>query len=82
METLLLITIIGSVTGLLGREVMKGGNPSQLFSIIVGVAGAFLGSRLFELYNIQVGDTLFTTITAAAVGAIALPMAFRLVRIA
>jgi len=82
METLLLMVIIGSVTGLLSREVMRSGNPSQLFSMAIGIVGAFLGSRLFELYNIQVGNTLFTAITAAAVGAIVLPMAFRLVRLA
>lgn len=81
METILLLFITGSMTGFLLRGIMQGDSPSQLFCIIAGVAGAYIGYEVFLLYNIRVGDGLFTTITSAAVGAIAVTAALRILRI-
>ena len=62
--------IVGALAGWLAGLVMKGRGFGLLGNMLVGVIGAFVGSRLFYLLGIRVELTFFTGILVSFVGAV------------
>ena len=78
---LLTLLVVGLIAGLLASFAMGGVGYGLLGDIVIGIAGAFLGSWLFGALHIRVpfggiGGTIFV----AFVGAVALLLLLRLVR--
>ena len=85
--TLLLVTAIGIIAGLLFDRLagpswlarqFAGGNRGIVTSALVGVAGAFVGYHIAIL--LALGGGLITAVIAAAVGAAAVLFAWRMVK--
>ena len=63
--------LIGLLAGWLAGRIMKGHGFGLLGNLVVGVVGAWLGSFLFNLFNLSSYGTLGIIVTAT-VGAIVL----------
>ena len=63
--------LIGLLAGWLAGRIMKGHGFGLLGNLVVGVVGAWLGSFLFNLFNLSPYGTLGMIVTAT-VGAIVL----------
>jgi len=65
------LIIVGAVAGFLADKVVK--NTFGLIGdILIGIAGAFLGSWLFSLLGLSIGSGLLGEIIVAFVGAVVL----------
>ena len=70
--------IIGAIAGALGKLIMPGDDPGGIIvTILLGIAGAFVGGFLASLIGIG-GGTIMTIITAT-IGAIILLAIYRAV---
>jgi uncharacterized membrane protein YeaQ/YmgE (transglycosylase-associated protein family) len=70
--------VVGLIAGALAKWVMPGPDPGGIIvTILIGIAGAFLGSYLAGLVGI--GGGVITTILTATVGAILLLAIYRLI---
>ena len=70
--------VIGLIAGALAKWVMPGPDPGGIIvTILIGIAGAFLGGYLAGLVGI--GGGVITTILTATVGAILLLAIYRLI---
>ncbi|HEY3233657.1 MAG TPA: GlsB/YeaQ/YmgE family stress response membrane protein [Polyangiaceae bacterium] len=80
LESLLVWVVVGLIGGWLASAVV-GGGYGIIGDIIVGVVGAFIGSRLFSALHLHVPfGGLPGKVLVAFVGAIALLLLLRLVR--
>lgn len=77
---LLYILIVGLVAGWATGKIMKGAGYGPIVDILLGIAGAFVGSRLLGLLGIYSGGGLIPTILVAIVGAIVLVLIVRLIK--
>lgn len=64
--------VVGALAGLLAGLVIRGRSLGFGWNLLIGVAGAFLGSRIFYLLGITVHLTLWTGLLMAFVGAVVL----------
>ena len=70
--------VIGLIAGVLAKWVMPGPDPGGIIiTILIGIAGAFVGGYLAGLVGI--GGGAITTILTATVGAILLLAIYRLI---
>ena len=70
--------VIGLIAGALAKWVMPGPDPGGIIvTILIGIAGAFVGGYLAGLVGI--GGGAITTILTATVGAILLLAIYRLI---
>ena len=72
--------IIGAIAGFLAGKIVKGGGFGLVVDIILGIVGAFIGGWLFGLMGISLGNGLIGSIITAAIGAVALLFAVRLIK--
>ncbi|HET7480724.1 MAG TPA: GlsB/YeaQ/YmgE family stress response membrane protein [Rubrobacteraceae bacterium] len=71
--------IIGLIAGALGKLIMPGDDPGGIIvTIILGIAGAFIGGFLASLIGIGGGGVIWTIIIAT-IGAIILLAIYRAV---
>ena len=71
--------IIGAIAGALGKLIMPGDDPGGIIvTILLGIAGAFVGGFLTSLIGIG-GGGLIWTIIVATIGAIILLAIYRMV---
>jgi uncharacterized membrane protein YeaQ/YmgE (transglycosylase-associated protein family) len=77
---LLYIIIVGLVAGWATGKIMKGSGYGPLTDILLGIAGAIIGSRLLRLLGIYSSGGLVPTILIAIVGAVVLVLIVRLIR--
>jgi len=68
--SIIIFILIGALAGWLAGQIMKGGGFGFLINVLVGVAGAFLGSLVLGLLGIGDGGllalNLWSIITAVA----------------
>ncbi len=70
--------VVGLIAGALAKWVMPGPDPGGIIvTILIGIAGAFVGGYLASLVGI--GGGAITTIITATVGAILLLAIYRLI---
>ena len=71
--------VIGLIAGALGKLIMPGDDPGGIIvTILLGIAGAFVGGFLANLIGIGGGGTIWTIIIAT-IGAIILLAIYRAV---
>ena len=73
--------IVGLIAGMLGKLIMPGDDPGGIIvTILIGVAGAFVGGFVFSLFGGS-GVTGFNigSIVVATIGAIILLAIYRMV---
>jgi len=69
-ETIIIILVIGAISGWLGSVLFKGSGLGLLGNIVVGILGSFVGSWLFRELKISIGGSVIVnTIITGAVGA-------------
>ena len=77
--TIIAWILIGLVAGALAKLIMPGDDPGGIIvTILIGVAGAFVGGFLASLIGLG-GGGLIWTIIVATIGAIILLLIYRLV---
>jgi uncharacterized membrane protein YeaQ/YmgE (transglycosylase-associated protein family) len=80
-ESLLVIVVVGVVAGWLAGQVVRGTGFGIIGDLIVGVAGAFVGSWLLPQFHFHFGTSIMlTAIVNATIGAILLLFVIRLLR--
>jgi uncharacterized membrane protein YeaQ/YmgE (transglycosylase-associated protein family) len=77
--TIIAWILIGLVAGALAKLIMPGDDPGGIIvTILIGVAGAFVGGFLASLIGLG-GGGLIWTIIVATIGAIILLLIYRLI---
>ncbi|UBM57245.1 GlsB/YeaQ/YmgE family stress response membrane protein [Marinilongibacter aquaticus] len=72
MGEFLYMIIVGAVSGWLAGLIKNGFGFGLLGNIIVGIIGAFLGSKLFAFMGISIGSGTIGTIITSVIGALVL----------
>lgn len=67
---ILYIIIIGAVCGYIADVLMSDNGYGLLISIIIGIAGSFVGTWAFGKLGISIGSGVFSDIIRGASGAI------------
>jgi len=74
---------IGALAGIIADRVMKS-NHGLLMNIVIGIVGSYIGAFLANLLGIQLGEIFsgwfWGNLLVAAIGAVVLIWALRLVR--
>ena len=79
-EGLLVIIVVGIVAGWLAGKIVQGTGFGIIGDLIIGIAGAFIGTWLLPQLGINAGVGMIAAIISATVGAMVLLVAVRLVR--
>jgi uncharacterized membrane protein YeaQ/YmgE (transglycosylase-associated protein family) len=79
-ENLLVIILVGLIAGWLAGQIMRGAGFGIIGDLIIGILGAFIGDWLLPRLGLHLGTGIVPAIINAAIGAIALLLAIRLVR--
>jgi uncharacterized membrane protein YeaQ/YmgE (transglycosylase-associated protein family) len=79
-SSLLIILLIGLVAGWLAGRIVRGTGFGFIGDLIIGVAGAFMGSWLLPQLGIRIGSGTASAIIDATLGALILLLIMRLVR--
>jgi uncharacterized membrane protein YeaQ/YmgE (transglycosylase-associated protein family) len=69
---LLYILVVGLIAGWATGKIMKGSGYGVLLDILLGIVGAFIGSRLLGLLGIYTSGGLIPSILVAILGAVVL----------
>jgi len=77
---LLYIIIVGLIAGWATGKIMKGAGYGVITDILLGIAGAIIGSRLLGLFGIYSSGGLIPNILVAIVGAMVLVLIVRLIK--
>lgn len=77
---LLYIIIVGLVAGWATGKIMKGSGYGPIVDILLGIAGAIIGSRLLGLFGIYTSGGLIPSILVAILGAVVLVLIVRLIK--
>jgi uncharacterized membrane protein YeaQ/YmgE (transglycosylase-associated protein family) len=78
LGTILWWILIGFVAGAIAKLIMPGKDPGGwIITILLGIAGAFVGGWLFGMLGIGGGG--FTTLIGAIIGALILLAIYRLI---
>ncbi len=80
MDGLLYTIIIGAVCGYIGDVLMGDNGYGLVLSIIIGVAGSFVGAWAFNQLGIKVGSGWISDIIKGASGAIIILFILGLIR--
>ena len=78
-QSIVLLLLVGVVAGFVAGKIMKGAGFGLLGDLVVGVAGAFVGSWVLGLLGIATGG-LFGLLVAAIAGALLLLFLVRLIK--
>jgi uncharacterized membrane protein YeaQ/YmgE (transglycosylase-associated protein family) len=79
-ETLLVILFVGIVAGWLAGQMVRGTGFGIIGDLLVGIAGAFVGSWLLPRLDVHLGTGIASAIVNATIGAILLLLVVRLLR--
>jgi uncharacterized membrane protein YeaQ/YmgE (transglycosylase-associated protein family) len=77
---LLYIIIVGLIAGWATGKIMRGSGYGLLVDILLGIAGAIVGSRLLGLLGIYTSGGLVPSILVAILGAVVLVLIVRLIK--
>ena len=76
----IILIVIGFLAGLFAQMILPGRGFGMLSTVIIGVAGAWLGSKYIKAYITFIDDPFFRHIAAAIVGAMILCLLINLIR--
>jgi len=79
-ESLLIIIVVGVVAGWLAGLIVQGAGFGIIGDLVIGIAGAFLGSWLLPQLHIHIGNGFVPAIVNATIGAIVLVLVIALLR--
>lgn len=79
-ESLLIVLVIGAISGWLAGNIRRGYGFGLLGNIVVGILGAFVGNFLAHQTGIFLGAGLLGTIITAVLGALVMLFLIGLVR--
>jgi uncharacterized membrane protein YeaQ/YmgE (transglycosylase-associated protein family) len=77
---ILYIILVGLIAGWATGKIMKGSGYGALTDILLGIAGAIIGSRLLGLLGIYSNGGIVPSILIAIVGAVFLVALVRMLR--
>lgn len=77
---LLYIILVGLIAGWATGKIMKGSGYGPLVDILLGIAGAIIGSRVLALVGIYSGGGIVPSILVAIVGAVILVAIVRAIK--
>jgi uncharacterized membrane protein YeaQ/YmgE (transglycosylase-associated protein family) len=75
----LIILLVGLIAGWLAGQIVQGTGFGMIGDLLIGVAGAFIGSWLLPQLGLQLGSGLISAIINATIGALLLLLVIRLV---
>jgi uncharacterized membrane protein YeaQ/YmgE (transglycosylase-associated protein family) len=79
-NSLLIMLVIGAISGWLAGVIIKGGGFGLIADIILGIIGAVVGGYLFGLLGISAGAGLIGSIVTGTAGAVTLLFVIRLIK--
>src|SRR5437764_14517722 len=79
-ESLLVILLVGVISGWLAGKIVRGTGFGVIGDLLVGIVGALIGDWLLPRLGIHLGAGIVAAIVNATVGAIVLLLLVRLVR--
>ncbi len=74
------ILIVGLIAGWATGKLMKGSGYGVLVDILLGIVGAFVGSRVLGMLGIYTGGGLVPSILVAILGAVIVVALVRLIK--
>ncbi|GAB4177326.1 MAG: hypothetical protein Kow0020_13300 [Wenzhouxiangellaceae bacterium] len=72
VESLLGVLIIGGLAGWIAGLLVKGRGQGIVMNIVVGIIGAFIGTWVFDFFDISAGGTIGSLVVAIVGAAILL----------
>jgi uncharacterized membrane protein YeaQ/YmgE (transglycosylase-associated protein family) len=79
-ESLLIILLVGLIAGWLASQIVQGSGFGIVGDILIGIAGAFIGSWLLPQLGLHLGSGIISAVINATIGALLLLLVIRLVR--
>src|SRR5271169_6530209 len=79
-DSLLIIMVVGLIAGWLAGEIVQGTGFGIVGDLLIGIAGAFVGSWLLPQLGLHLGSGMISAIINAAIGTLLLLLVIRLVR--
>jgi len=79
MDPILWLVVVGLIAGWATGVIMKGGGYGPILDIVLGIAGAFIGTRIMMALGYAGSGRLLYTIIVAIFGAVCLVALIRLV---
>ena len=79
-ESLLIILVVGLIAGWLAGQIVQGAGFGIVGDLLMGIAGAFIGSWLLPQLGLHLGSGIISAIINATSGALLLLLVIRLVR--
>jgi uncharacterized membrane protein YeaQ/YmgE (transglycosylase-associated protein family) len=79
-DSLLIIMVVGLLAGWLAGEIVQGTGFGIVGDLLIGIAGAFVGSWLLPQLGLHLGSGMISAIINAAIGALLLLLVIRLIR--
>ena len=77
-ESLMIILVVGLIAGWLAGQIVQGAGFGIVGDLLIGIAGAFIGSWLLPQLGLHLGSGL--AIINATIGALLLLLVIRLIR--
>jgi uncharacterized membrane protein YeaQ/YmgE (transglycosylase-associated protein family) len=79
-ESLLIILLVGLIAGGLAGQIVQGAGFGIVGDLLIGIAGAFIGSWLLPQLGLHLGWGIVSAIINATTGALLLLLVIMLVR--
>jgi uncharacterized membrane protein YeaQ/YmgE (transglycosylase-associated protein family) len=79
-ESLLIILAVGLIAGWLAGQIVQGTGFGIAGDLLIGIAGAFIGSWLLPQLGLHLGTGMISAIINATIGALLLLLVIRLIR--
>jgi uncharacterized membrane protein YeaQ/YmgE (transglycosylase-associated protein family) len=79
-ESLLMILVVGVIAGWLAGQIARGTGFGIVGDLLIGIAGAFIGSWLLPQLGLHLGSGMIPAIINATIGALLLLLLIGLVR--
>ncbi len=72
LNSIIILIIVGAIAGWLAGLILSGRGFGLIGNIVVGIIGSFIGTFLFDLFDISIGKDIVNSIVTALVGSIVL----------
>jgi uncharacterized membrane protein YeaQ/YmgE (transglycosylase-associated protein family) len=72
LEELIIFIVTGGIAGWLASVILKKASFNLIGNIVVGIIGAFVGTALFDMLEIRIGNPYVDAVVSATIGAVIL----------
>jgi len=79
-KALIVLVVTGMIAGLLAQMILPGRGFGMVTTIIIGVAGAWLGNRFLKVHLVFITDPIIKEVAAAVVCAMFLALIVNILR--